>query len=65
MALAYVTAALEMLADKFSLYLHVKGLSFAFPLLSMELSTLFSVRIRFYRHKTAEKNSGFVWSMAV
>lgn len=60
MALAYVTTALEMLADKFSLYLHVKGLSFAFPLLSMELSTLLSRRVRSYLRKAAEKNSGFV-----
>lgn len=36
MALANATTALEMLADKFSLYLHVKGLNFAFLLSSEE-----------------------------
>lgn len=35
MALAYATAALETLADKFSLYLHVEGLNFAFLLPSV------------------------------
>lgn len=35
MAFAYARTTLEMLAEKFSLYLHVKGLGFAFPLRSV------------------------------
>jgi len=35
MALAYATTAFEMLADTFSLYLHVEELNFAFSLSSV------------------------------
>ena len=60
MAVAHATTALEMLADKFSLYLHVKGLCSAFPLTSVELNTFLSITIRFYLHKSDEKNFTFV-----
>lgn len=55
MALAYATTALEMLADKFSSYLHVKALNFAFPLPGVELNTFLSITIRFYLCKRDEK----------
>lgn len=57
MALAYATTALVMLADKFSLYLHVKGLNFAVPLPSLELNAFISIRIGFYLHETDVKDS--------
>lgn len=64
MALAYAATALEMLAGRFWLYLHVKGLSFAFLLPSMELNKFLCPRIRFCLSESDENNSGFVRGVA-